>query len=419
MLFRSENIVLFGDLENVPGSGIIRKPVPKEYPTDVYQLGFQRDLTEQFNLHLYYQSKLQEPYFQPDTGREVELGNSFRRRIERKVYGVKSKYAFTPQAILSFGAEHSLDKSQVLNRVTHSGSPDTFGDGSDVNTISNNAIFSQIDTTTSLANFTAGLRYDAPSVSRSTLVPRLGVTKVMGKSHVKALYAQAFRAPVIENISLNKKIKPEITTTAEIEYGYQFDKNFSWNVNFFSTQVDDVIVYSYDVASNSEKYNNYDRVKTFGVETDLRFKKGKHDVSFNYSTYQVDQLDAVPFKTNIDTSAFVGAPRHKIYVNDAVALTENLSLTPSMTYLADTNGNVWNGSQFVAKKLADQLITNVFLNYKNLFTPGLEVGGGINNLLNSEVFYAQPYVHEGDLRAGSYPGQSREYIVRIGYSHEF
>jgi hypothetical protein len=43
----------------------------------------------------------------------------------------------------------------------------------------------------------------------------------------------------------------------------------------------------------------------------------------------------------------------------------------------------------------------------------------MNNIMNSTVYYAQPYVREGDYRAGAYPGQSREYVVRIGYSKDF
>ncbi len=77
--FITKNIILWGDLENSPGSGNIRKPVPKEYPTDVYQLGFRGDVSENLNLNLYYQDKVQLPYIQPYTKNEVEFANSGRR----------------------------------------------------------------------------------------------------------------------------------------------------------------------------------------------------------------------------------------------------------------------------------------------------------------------------------------------------
>ncbi len=417
--YRTENIILWGDLENNPGSGDIRRPVPKEYPTDVYQLGFHGDLSKNLNLHLYFQDKVQLPYFQPDTKNEVEFANSWRRKIQRKVYGVKTKYTFTENLNISMGAEHSEDESIALNRLTYSGSPDTFGNGSNSYHITNTALFSQFDLSSDFANVTAGVRYDSPSISDKTLVPRLGVTKVMGKSHVKALFAQAFRAPVIENISLNKNIEPEITTTAELEYGYQFSNSITWNINFFSTQVDDIIVYSYDTVTSTENYNNYDRVKTLGVETDLHVKKGIHDVRLNYSTYKVDQLKADPFKTSMNDSSLIGAPRHKFHLSDLMKLTNKLSISPSLTYLMDTSSYAWTGTQFVQKNLADQFIANIYLNYSNLFIKGLEAGAGMNNILNSAVYYAQPYVKEGDYRAGAFPGQSREYIVRLGYSKDF
>lgn len=72
-------------------------------------------------------------------------------------------------------------------------------------------------------------------------------------------------------------------------------------------------------------------------------------------------------------------------------------MTPSIIYLANTNSYQWDGSQFAETTLDNQLIANLFAYYKNLFFPGFEVGAGINNLLNTNV-YTQPYVKQGDYR---------------------
>ena len=112
----------------------------------------------------------------------------------------------------------------------------------------------------------------------------------------------------------------------------------------------------------------------------------------------------------------VGAKELQISYNqsllfyDVISLTGNLNLPPSLTYLADTKGNAWYGSPFAEKKLADQLITNVFMNYKNLFAQGFKAGVGINNLFKSKFFDAQPHLQEVSFRPGPYPypGQSRE-----------
>lgn len=418
--YKTENIVLWGDLENTPGSGLLRKPVPKEYLTDVYQIGYQDDVSDQVNLHLYYQNKVQFPYLQPDTKNEVSLGNSWRRKVERKLYGAKSVIKLNKKSNLSIGSEVSEDISYSLNRLTYTGAPDVFGhNNSHKAQIQNLAVFGQYEQQTDLANFTAGVRYDKPSAFDSTVVPRLGVTKVVGKAHVKALFAKAFRSPTIENISLNKDIKPEITTTSEMEAGYQFNQNINWNLNLFSTQINDPIVYSYDSATVKENYTNYNYVKTIGLGTELHVKHDIHNLKLSYSTYKVDSLDAVPYKTGKDSSALIGSPRHKIFVRDTINVSEKIDVTPSFTYLSSTNSYEWDGSQFSEDRLDNQFMTNIFGNYKNFLVSGFDIGLGISNILNSNLFFAQPYVKQGDYRSGAYPAQSREFILKLAYTKEF
>ncbi len=418
--YLTENIILWGDLENTPGSGVIRKPVPKSYLTDVYQIGFQDNVTDDLNLHLFYQNKVQYPYLQPDTKREIEYTNSWRRKVERKVYGARGLYHLNKNLNVVGGVEISEDLSTSLNRLTYTGDPDVFGhNNSNTAKINNTAVFTQLDFTSEFANFTAGLRHDQPSIANSTMVPRIGVTKVVGPAHMKALYAKAFRAPVIENISLNEDIKPELTTTGEVEFGYQFNRDISWTLNFFSTKVSNAIVYSYDTVLSEENYNNYDYVKTLGMETEVNLKHNIHDIKVNYSTYKVDSLNAIPYETSKDSSALIGAPKHKVFIKDTLALMENFSMTPSLTFLSRTNSYEWNGATFSEARLESQFIANLFANYKDVFFQGLDLGAGVNNILNTNIYYAQPYVKEGDYRAGAYPGQSREYILRVGYSKEF
>lgn len=418
--YNTKNIVLWGDLENTAGSGVIRPPVPKQYLTDVYQVGYQADLTEKFNLHAYFSKKVQHPYLQPDASNQDEYANSWRRKVERKLTGVKTQFHFNKQLNLNLGTEQSEDTSWSLNKLTRSGSPDVFGhNGRRVAQITNSAVFSQLDFSSDVVNLTAGVRYDDPSIYDSTFVPRFGLTKVMGKTHVKALYAKAFRAPVIENISLNSDIKPEITTSIEAEIGYAFTPKFNWNTNLFLTRVDDIIVYSYDAGTDTEHYNNYDHVATKGIETEFLYKHDIQDIKLSYSFYNVDSLEAEPFKTASTDKSLIGAPRGKLFISDSVKLSENFKLTPSLTFLQGVYAYEWSGSSFSDKKLDNQMLANIFGNYKNAFFQGFEVGAGINNILNSNIYYSQPYVKPGDYLAGPYPGQSREYIIKVGYSKEY
>ncbi len=277
--YKTKNIVLWGDLENNPASGLIRNPVPKEYPTSSRQIGWEGQLSEKFKLHSYFQDKTQQPYYQPDATNEVAYANSWRRSVERRLIGSTLHYTHSEKSNFLFGSEYSDDKSRVMNRLNFAGTPDTFGNGSRKYELSNTAFFGQYDLSTSFVNITAGIRYDKPSITRDVFVPRLGITKVMGRHHVKALFAEAFRAPLIENISLNKSIEPEITRTYELEYGIQFTPSMSLTSNIFSTAVKDIIVYSYDAGSAIENYTNYDLVKTWGAETEFRWKGERQELA--------------------------------------------------------------------------------------------------------------------------------------------
>ncbi len=416
----TENIILYGDLENTAGSGTIRKTVPHDYLMDVYQVGFQDNITDQLNLHLYYQNKVQYSYFQPNAKDEVQLGDNYRKKVERKLYGLKTQYQFNKNLNINTGIENSLDLGRDLTKLKIDGSQSGYGsDNSSTEHIENTAIFSQFDFSSSFANVTGGIRYDMPEQFNHTLVPRLGVTKVFGRAHLKLLYAKAFRAPVLENISLNENIKPETTTTGEIEVGYRFSNSLTWNMNLFSTAVKDIIVYSYDASTETELYSNYKREETLGVESELKFKRDRHDLTLNYSTYKVSSLRAPPFQSRKNSSALIGSPQHKIFISDIIKVSDNFEITPSLRYLMATTGFRWNGSALAESRLENQLIANIFGNYTNLFFRGFELGGGINNILNRNIYYAQPYKKSGNTAATPYPGQSREYVMRIGYSKEF
>lgn len=419
--YKSENIVLWGDLENTPGTGDIRKPVPKLFPTDAYLVGYKGQISEKVQINTYFLDKVQYPYFQPDTTNEVAFTNSWRRKTRRQVIGLRTQYQLNERHSLHIGGENSKDKSWVLNRVTYSGTPDTFGDGSQTSSIENTALFGQYDLTSDFINLTAGLRYDDNSESTNTLVPRMGLTKVFGKSHFKALYAKAFRSPMIENVSLNKYIKPEITTTSEIEFGHQFTPSLNWTLNLFSTRVKDPIIYSYDASTNLENYDNYDHVKVVGLETEFTYLKGIHFGKMNLSTYQIDSLESDPYRSNVDNKALLGAPRLKFFLMDSLALAEDFTLTPSLVFLGDNNGAGWDetSSSFKQQRLPDQWIGNIFARFSNVLTNGLGAGLGVNNIMNTNVYFSQPYQRTGDYRAGPYPGRSREYVVMVDYKQNF
>lgn len=417
--YKTNQVIHWGDLENTTGSGEITPSMPYDYLMDVYQVGYKTRISSSFNLDTQYTNSTQFPYLQPDASKEVEFNDSWRRKVHRDVLKVKSVYKPIVDLSVDLGFEYSEDKSWTLNRLDWEGNPDTFGNGRNFYKIANRAAFSQVDYSTDYGNITLGARYDNPDIYKSTVVPRLGYTKIFGKNHLKTLYAEAFRAPVIENISLNKDIRPEITISKEIEFGHRFNQNLNWSINFFQISVRDPIVYSYNAATESEEYNNYGLLKTKGIETELNFKNSSHQLKLNYSFYDVDQLRADPYKSQKNNSVLIGSPQQKFFISDTIQFIKDGYLTPSLTTFHNTYDYSWSQNEFTEKRQGDQYLLNLFANFKNIISENFEVGIGINNLLNNNTYFSQPYVKPGDIKAGPYPGLSREYVVRLGYGREF
>lgn len=409
--FETKNPILWGDLN------LSRGNVPKSFLTDAYNLGYNGKINKNLNTHFYYKHKVQLPWYQPDFDNQVQLENDWRREVTREVVGAKFFYAVNERLDFVFGAENQNDVSRSLNFNNRGGSPDVHGhNNSRVASLNNKAVFAQAQYKADFANLTVGLRQDTPDLYDSTLVPRFALTKVMDRFHVKFLHAKAFRAPVIENISLNKDIHPELTTTTEVEFGYVKSNN-SFTLNLFNTAIEDIIVYSYDT---DERYFNYDLVSTNGLEFEYKYISDKHSIKTNVSYYQLNELqDSAPFETYLDEKSTFGAPRYKVWLSDAYQLSESFFITPSLVYYKDIYAKDWKDSSWKETKLDDQMILNLFLNKKDVYVKGLELGFGVRNLTDTDIRLAQPYKKPGDVEAGPYPGQSREYIARVGYTQNF
>jgi outer membrane cobalamin receptor len=413
--YETRNPILWGNLDQ---GGQTRADMPKDFLTDAINIGYNGDISSNLKAHFYSKHKVQLPWYQPDITNQVRFGNSWRRKITREVFGAKFFYNVNKKMYVNFGVENQNDVSESLNDQDRARSTDDVHghNNSRTATLNNSSVFTQLQYKADLANVTVGLRQDTPDSYDSTLVPRLGLTKVINNFHFKFLHAKAFRAPVIENISVNPEIKPEITTTSEFEFGYTKEQS-AFTFNIFNTAIEDIIVYSYDT---QERYYNYDLLSTNGFEMEFKYISNSHNLKTNLSYYQLNELkNGDPFKSSEDSKSTFGAPRYKVWFSDSYQLNPNLFITPSFVYYKDIYAKDWISNKWQDTKLDDQLISNLFLSAKNFYLKGFELGGGIKNLFGTDVRLAQPYVKPGDIQAGPYPGQSREYILKVGYSKHF
>ncbi len=301
----------------------------------------------------------------------------------------------------------------------------------------NIGVFLQSLVTTDIVNINAGLRMDKHSAVQLALVPWLGATKTIGNFNFKALFGQNFRAPSIENIRLNPRIKPELTTALEIELGYQFQYNMFVAANIFDVSISDAIIFG------GGGYINYARTRTRGVEVEYFFKDTWGSVNVNYSFYIADNSglsDSIRMQNPYrvwsyltgargkretlfsDDNALLGFAPHKITVNSTFNLAKiatGLSVAPSLVWLGSRYAlaeyKLYEGVQRV-REVPSTLLVNAFVNYKDAFAiEGLTVGLGVYNILNANYDYVQPY------NAGNalLPGASREIILKATYYLRF
>lgn len=120
-------------------------------------------------------------------------------------------------------------------------------------------------------NLTAGVRYDHYSDFGDTVNPRLGlVWSFLENADLKLLYGQAFRAPnFVELYNANNlsavggtDINPERIETYEAGLAWRLNRYFSTNVNYFFSEMKDLIAQS----GSPAVYTNINKSETQGVE---------------------------------------------------------------------------------------------------------------------------------------------------------
>ncbi len=280
-----------------------------------------------------------------------------------------------------------------------------------------------------LANITIGGRIDKHSEVDIAFSPRIGITKVIDKFHMKLLYSQAFRSPGVENmnsalefvnqqpVSSAPDITPEKTQVTEIEAGYKITPKLSAFINAFNIVISDPILYTYivdDEGNEIEGYYNAKKSGTRGVEIETRYKGSKSNFTASYSYYTADGINETDYyQVPGETGSLLGAPNHKISFNGSYRLYKNINLSPSFVWYSKVYAyNKLDADEVeVINEFDSQLLLNLFLTYNNIADSNIDVGFGVYDVFaNHEIFY-QPY----NGWHSPLPGPSREMIFKINY----
>jgi outer membrane receptor protein involved in Fe transport len=334
----------------------------------------------------------------------------------RLLGSVLASYDPTKGLNLIAGTESYYDYAK-LNDPRLVGSQSLFGDKQHVS-YENVAGFAQALYKSSIANFTAGARYEYHSHFGGSFVPRAAITKVMGAFHAKLLASQAFRAPGIENINLNDDISPERTTVFEAEVGYKLTDHLFLAANAYDITIKKPIIYDYDPATMTEVYQNGGQTGTRGVEAEFRVRYPWGYATANYSYYSAaGKNDVAVYQVPTDDHVMLAFPAHKVTVNANLALWRTLSLNTSLIGMSERWGYV-RGDEMgnaVLGTVPAALLVNAYLLYRDAGLKGLDVGVGAFNVLGQHVPYLQPY-NGGH---APLPGSSREILGRVTYTLGF
>lgn len=283
----------------------------------------------------------------------------------------------------------------------------------------NLALYLQALLFTKYGNITLGGRYHSNSYYGSYFVPRLAYTKLWDRVHIKALLSQAVREPRMRNIAVNPDIKPEETSTIELEVGGKISKNWQLSANVFDVKLSNAIVFAF--ISDVINYGNYGNSHTRGLELASAYQSKKSLFRLSYSYYQVISNDIDNYKILNDSNNAVveenqnlGFPSHKIYGLYSYTFFEKLDVSTSLTYLGMRYGVTSQNPQtnfYTYTKLDPYLLLSLNFTYKNLFAEGLNISFGVHNAFNQKYSYVQPYLG-GE---APIPASRAEYVLKLSY----
>lgn len=338
-------------------------------------------------------------------------GIDFEVKAKRMLGQVDGDWNVSRKVNVNFGALYFQDKS--IDSETDD----------EMLTLNNVAFYTQALFKHRLANATVGFRFEKNNRYNGAFVPRIGLTKKIENLHFKVLYSSSFRSPSLQNVSLDTTgAKPERSNVFEFELGYQFTPEMLISLNAFHITTRDVIIYSSagEGESFEEVYESDDKSGSKGIELVYSIRKEKWYGSLTYSFNQAINDNTVEkYMVPQTTKQYVGMPQYKITgtlnVNITSALTANTTFIASGKRYAYTELNVED--EPVATELNPYVISNLFLNYKNLI-PGFTLGAGVYDLFNERPGVVQAY--NGGIGAyAPIPGRSREYVIKLSYQLSF
>ncbi len=250
----------------------------------------------------------------------------------------------------------------------------------------------------------AGMRHDYYNDVGKSINPRIGLVLTPATDfHLKLLYNQAFRAPSFEELYNqnnrgvigNSDLHPEELETWEIGLDYQLWTNYHIAVNYFHTDIEDLIFLD---RSFPRQFKNMGKAETQGVEAE--FKAMFTNGNYGYINYT--------FQRAIDRAMdgwLPDVPKQRGNIGVNWALGKYINLQPHI---------FWSDKRLRAKgdergNLPSYAVADLSLIAKNFYNT-LEIRASVHNLFDKEYVHpAQPSL------PNDYPQPGRDFFVEASY----
>jgi len=340
----------------------------------------------------------------------------YAKTISRTTGGLTLSYDPTRGLNLLAGVEAYADQAHIDDpRLI--GFQTLFGDQTDV-TYATIATYAQLLANHRIANLTLGVRYEHQGSVGGSFVPRIALTKVVGRFHAKLLASQGYRAPSVENINASHgDLQPEKTTVFEAEAGYELGDHMFAAVDAFDVTTRNPIIYEVNTTTLAEVYENSNRTGTRGFELDYRIKYPRGSANLTYSYYTAaSKNDAEAYRVPGHDSLLLALPAHKVTMIGNLRLTHRLMFTPSAVIYGErygyTTGDV-DGNPVLGREPPVALV-NLYLLYRNALLPGLDLGAGVYNVADQRFDNLEAFT--GGHAPMPTPG--RELVFRVAYERK-
>jgi len=339
----------------------------------------------------------------------------YSKTATRYTAGLQLSYDVVKNVNLLVGTEAYVDHAHV-NDQDLVGFQTLFGSSADVN-YENVAAYAQLLANHDIANLTLGVRFEEHSDFGDSVVPRIALTKVMGRFHAKLLASQAFRAPGIENINLSGGgLQPEKTTVFEGELGAQLSDSrvrVGQRVRHHDQEADHLRLRSADRdgAVPQLRSDRHAR-RRGGLPAQVPARLCRRELLVLHRRRQEPRVGLRRARSRRRPAR---VPQHKLAMAGSLQLYRGLSLNPSAVIYGQRFGYTWadaSGTPMIGREGPTALV-NANLLYRNAFVRGLELAAGVFDIANQRPDYLQPY-------NGGHPplpGPGRELVFRVAYEH--